>query len=135
MRVLYPDLVFGAIASSGVVHATVDDWYYFDIIREFAPADCMARVAEAVDEVDALLERPETHDAVKAVFGLQNLTYDPDFASLLTVSKLDVAIRARLPLPCPCPCPGVFGVRGPERGSCGLPRRGASSSSKGGVGF
>ena len=86
MRVLYPDLVFGAISSSGVVHATVPEPFYFDIIRQFAPAACMRRVEETVDEVDALLEGTQAeHDAIKAVFGLQNLTYDPDFASLLSV--------------------------------------------------
>ena len=88
MRVLYPDLVFGAISSSGVVHATIDDWYYYDIIRQYAPTPgsaCMARVAEAIEEVDALIEQNSTHDAIKVVFGLQNLTYDPDFASLLSV--------------------------------------------------
>ncbi|KAH9938998.1 peptidase S28 [Epithele typhae] len=84
MRVLYPDLVFGAISSSGVVHATVDDYFYFDIIRQFAPAPCMARVAEAIEEVDALLEANATHDAIKDVFGLSGLSYDPDFASLLS---------------------------------------------------
>ena len=86
MRVLYPSLVYGAISSSGVTHATLDDWRYFDIIRQFAPAACMQRVEETIDEVDALLEGSQAeHDAIKAVFGLQNLTYDPDFASLLSV--------------------------------------------------
>lgn len=55
MRVLYPDLVYGAISSSGVTHATVVDWRYFDIIRQHAPANCVAQVVTAVDEVDKLL--------------------------------------------------------------------------------
>ena len=86
MRVLYPDLVFGAISSSGVVHATVDDWRYFDIIRQFAPAACMARVAEAIEDIDAFLEVNATRGQIKDVFGLSGISYDPDFASLLTVS-------------------------------------------------
>ena len=85
MRVLYPDIVYGAIASSGVVHATLDDWYYFDIIRESAPADCMVRVAEAIEEVDAFLANNATRQAIKDVFYLGGITYDPDFASALTV--------------------------------------------------
>ena len=87
MRVLYPDLVFGAISSSGVTHATLDDWRYFDIIRQYAPASCIAQVEKTIDEVDAFITSPkaETRHAIKAVFGLQNLTYDPDFASLLSV--------------------------------------------------
>ncbi|KAI0757595.1 peptidase S28 [Daedaleopsis nitida] len=84
MRVLYPDLVYGAISSSGVTHATVVDWRYFDIIRQHAPADCMEQVVKAIDEVDRLLERNATRDAIKAVFGLNGISYDPDFASLLS---------------------------------------------------
>ncbi|KAI0656771.1 peptidase S28 [Cubamyces menziesii] len=86
MRVLYPDLVFGAISSSGVTHATLDDWRYFDIIRQYAPASCIAQVEKTIDEVDAFITSPkaETRHAIKAVFGLQNITYDPDFASLLS---------------------------------------------------
>ncbi|KAI0358821.1 peptidase S28 [Trametes cingulata] len=86
MRVLYPDLVFAAISSSGVTHATLDDWRYFDIIRQYAPADCIAQVEKTIDEVDRLITSPhaETRHAIKAVFGLGNLTYDPDFASLLS---------------------------------------------------
>ncbi|EIW65216.1 peptidase S28 [Trametes versicolor FP-101664 SS1] len=86
MRVLYPDLVFGAIASSGVVHATLDDWRYFDIIRQSAPAACITQVERTIDEVDRLITSPnaKTRLAIKSVFGLQNVTYDPDFASLLS---------------------------------------------------
>ncbi|CDO71761.1 hypothetical protein BN946_scf184920.g45 [Trametes cinnabarina] len=86
MRGLYPHLVFGAISSSGVVHATLDDWRYFDIIRQYAPAHCIAQVEKTIFEVDRLITSPsaKTRKAIKAVFGLQNLTYDPDFASLLS---------------------------------------------------
>ena len=96
MRVLYPDIVFGSISSSGVTHATVVDWRYFDIIRQYAPQDCVARIEKTVDEVDALLTRNNsTRNAIKAAFGLSGVSYDPDFASLLTVS------RAHHPLPNP----------------------------------
>ncbi|KAI0762442.1 peptidase S28 [Fomes fomentarius] len=85
MRVLYPDLVYGAISSSGVTHATVVDWRYFDIIRQYAPADCVAQVVTTIDEVDRLLlGTNETRDAIKKVFGLNGISYDPDFASLLS---------------------------------------------------
>ena len=93
MRVLYPDLVYGAISSSGVTHATVVDWRYFDIIRQYAPQDCMAQVVKAIDEVDRLLERSnKTRNAVKALFGLSGLSYDPDFASLLSVRPAAVCL-------------------------------------------
>ena len=87
MRVLYPDIVFGAISSSGVVHATIDDWYYYDIIRQFAPADCMTRLVEAIDEVDSYLANNATIAAIKDVFALGNVTDARDFASALTVSR------------------------------------------------
>ena len=85
MRVLNPDLVFGAISSSGVTHATLDDWRYFDIIRQYAPAECIAQVQKTVYEFDALIANNNTHDAIKAVFGLSGVSYDPDVASLLSV--------------------------------------------------
>ena len=85
MRVLYPDIVFGAIASSGVTHATLTDWRYSDIIRQYAPQACVARIEKAIDEVDTLLADNKTNGAIKAVFGLSGLSYNPDFASLLSV--------------------------------------------------
>ncbi|RDX51519.1 peptidase S28 [Lentinus brumalis] len=84
MRVLYPDIVFAAISSSGVTHATVVDWRYFDIIRQFAPADCVAQVQKTIYEFDALIANKKTRDAIKAVFGLSGVSYDPDVASLLS---------------------------------------------------
>ena len=85
MRVVYPDLVYGAIASSGVTYATVEDWQYFDIIRQFAPADCIQQVETTITEVDDLLSDSKTEKPIKALFGLANLTHNQDFASLLSV--------------------------------------------------
>ncbi|PIL30738.1 hypothetical protein GSI_06906 [Ganoderma sinense ZZ0214-1] len=85
MRVLYPDIVFGAIASSGVTHATIVDWRYMDLVRQYAtPQACVARVQQAVAEVDSFLASNTTSAAIKAVFGLSGISYDPDFASLLS---------------------------------------------------
>ena len=87
MKVVYPDLVYGAIASSGVTYATVEDWQYFDIIRQFGPSDCIKQIETTVLEVDELLSNPKTVKEIKALFGLGNLTHVEDFASLLTVSR------------------------------------------------
>ncbi|KAI0804685.1 peptidase S28 [Irpex lacteus] len=85
MRVLYPDLVYGAIASSGVVYASVSDWQYMDIIRQFAPADCVKQLEVAVEEFDDLLEKSNTtRQAIKALYGLPNVTHDADVASLIS---------------------------------------------------
>ena len=88
MRVRYPDIVFGAIASSGVTYATVDDWQYFDIIRQFAPSDCIKQVETTVETVDELLGNLKAHDVIKGLFGLANLTHDEDFVSILSVRRI-----------------------------------------------
>ena len=96
MRVLYPDLVYGAIASSGVVYATVSDWQYMDIIRQFAPANCVKQLEIAVEEVDNLLLRSNaTRRAIKALYGLPNVTHDADVGSLLSVSRNNTVIAVR----------------------------------------
>lgn len=88
MRVRYPDLVYGAIASSGVTYATVRDWQYYDIIRQFAPPDCVQQIETTVNEVDSLLENPNAVRSVKALFGLPNVTHNQDFVSLIAVGSL-----------------------------------------------
>ncbi|KAI0784229.1 peptidase S28 [Abortiporus biennis] len=84
MKVAYPDIVYGAIASSGVTFATIDDWQYYDIIRQFAPRDCIKILETAVIEVDELLSNSNTLPTIKAFFGLGNVTHVEDFASVLS---------------------------------------------------
>lgn len=86
MRVLYPELVYGAIASSGVTYATISDWEYFDIIRQFAPSNCVKQLETAVEEFDDLISNPKTRQTIKALYGLPNVTHDADVGSLLSVS-------------------------------------------------
>ena len=85
MKVRYPDIVYGAIASSGVAHATLRDWRYFDLIRQSATAACMAQVERAVAEVDALLAEPAARAKAQTLFGLPNVTHVQDFAAVLMV--------------------------------------------------
>ncbi|GJE94546.1 peptidase S28 [Phanerochaete sordida] len=84
MKIRYPDLVFGAIASSGVTYATVVDWQYYDIIRQFAPADCVQQIETTVSDVDNLIENPSTAHTIKALFGLPNVTHNQDVVSLIS---------------------------------------------------
>ncbi|CAL1716305.1 unnamed protein product [Somion occarium] len=84
MRVLYPDVVFGAIASSGVTFASLKDWQYYDIIRQFAPADCIKQVETTIVEVDELLSSDKTQATIQNVFGLPNVTHVEDFGSVLS---------------------------------------------------
>ncbi|KAF8139830.1 serine carboxypeptidase S28-domain-containing protein [Boletus edulis] len=58
MKILYPDLVFGAIASSGVTHAVLSNWEYYEVIREAADPACSAHLENAITTVDTLLQFP-----------------------------------------------------------------------------
>lgn len=73
MRVLYPDIVFGAIASSAVTHATIDNWEYMDIIRTAAPKECSDQLVASIKHVDNLLAHPWFRRPLKRLFGLQGL--------------------------------------------------------------
>lgn len=83
MRVLYPELVFGAIASSAVTHATLSNWEYYDVIRQAADPSCTAHIENTVKTLDILLEVPYLNPHVKGLFGLQNLEHDNDFMSVI----------------------------------------------------
>jgi hypothetical protein len=82
MKILYPDLVFGAIASSGVTHATLENWEYHDIIRLNADPKCSSHLEGAVSTIDDVL-KSRGKKALKSLFGLGALEHDEDFASLL----------------------------------------------------
>lgn len=84
MRVVYPDIVFGAIASSAVTHATIDNWEYMDIIRTAAPKECSDRLVSSIARVDNLLAHAWFRGPLKRLFGLGGLTHDDDFVSTLS---------------------------------------------------
>lgn len=48
LRKLYPETVFGAIASSAVTAAIVDYWKYFEAIRLHADQECVHAIIESV---------------------------------------------------------------------------------------
>ncbi|KAF7298731.1 hypothetical protein MIND_00820600 [Mycena indigotica] len=82
MKILYPDLVYGAIASSGVTHATLMNWEYMEIIRTYADPVCSGHLENAIKAIDTVItsrfKRP-----LKALFGLGELSHDDDFVSVL----------------------------------------------------
>jgi hypothetical protein len=84
MRVLYPDIVFGAISSSGVTHATINNWEYMDIIRTAASSKCSEAIQSSMAHVDVLIAHPPSKLAVKTLFGLQGISHDEDFVSTIT---------------------------------------------------
>ncbi|KAJ6611408.1 serine carboxypeptidase S28-domain-containing protein [Mycena sp. CBHHK59/15] len=83
MKILYPDLVYGAIASSGVTHASIVNWEYMEIIRTAADPKCSAHLENAIQTIDKILASGRLARPLKALFGLSELRHDDDFASVL----------------------------------------------------
>ncbi|KXN80843.1 putative serine protease EDA2 [Leucoagaricus sp. SymC.cos] len=84
MKILYPDLVYGAIASSGVTHAAVENWQYMEIIRKAADPKCSAHLENSVAVIDTILLSGLFKKQLKGLFGLADLKHDDDFASLIS---------------------------------------------------
>ncbi|MDI1487722.1 MAG: hypothetical protein OHK93_006994 [Ramalina farinacea] len=88
LRVLYPDVYFGAISSSGVTEAIWDYWDYYEPVREYGPQPCISRTQLLTNVVDnILLHKNGTNltSTLKTAFGLQSLTHDDDFANALSL--------------------------------------------------
>ncbi|KAH9480734.1 putative extracellular serine carboxypeptidase [Psilocybe cubensis] len=84
MKILYPDIVWGAIASSGVTHASLENWQYMDLIREAADPKCSAHLVNSINTIDSILAGPAIlKRQLKNLFGLGELEHDDDFASVL----------------------------------------------------
>ncbi|KAL2012780.1 hypothetical protein VTN00DRAFT_305 [Thermoascus crustaceus] len=89
LRVIYPDIFFGAISSSGVTKAIYDYWEYYEPIREYGPRECIKTTQKFTHILDNLLSEAKNGnssliDQYKDVFGLGDLTYNDDFASILS---------------------------------------------------
>ncbi|CAI6093388.1 unnamed protein product [Clonostachys chloroleuca] len=83
LRVLYPDVFFGAISSSGVVEAIWDYWEYFEGARLYAPEGCSDTTGKFVNIVDNILTKEENSkyiSSLKKVFGYTDATSNVDFA-------------------------------------------------------
>ncbi|KAJ3799815.1 serine carboxypeptidase S28-domain-containing protein [Lentinula aff. detonsa] len=87
MRVLYPDLVYGAIASSAVTHAAIINWEYMDIIRRYADPVCSTHLQESIKTIDSILDHRVLSTPLKALFGVHGLQHDVDFVSLIEVAN------------------------------------------------
>ncbi|KAJ1897893.1 hypothetical protein LPJ81_004445 [Coemansia sp. IMI 209127] len=84
MRMLYPDLVFAAYASSAPLLASTDFYQYDEVVGRALP--CADKIGEAIDVLDAILDdgNRELIDSWKRAFGLGDLKSDSDFAGALT---------------------------------------------------
>lgn len=85
-KVNKPDVFWAAWASSGVVESIVNYWGYFDIIRQFMPANCSADVQAIVGYFDDIVAKNDTSaiDALKATFNMTALTHLDDVGGALS---------------------------------------------------
>lgn len=89
LRVQYPDIFWGTISSSGVTKAIDDYWQYYQAIAEYAPPDCVASHRALVSFLDGILiGKKHLSTELKTVFDMQNVTYDDDFATAITVNPI-----------------------------------------------
>lgn len=86
LRKIYPETVFGAIASSAVTEAVVDYWKYFEAIRLHAPQDCVHAIEQSISLIDTILatDGKDGEQRVKDLLGLSNITHIKDAVSLMT---------------------------------------------------
>ena len=85
LRTLYPGIFWGSISSSGVTEAVWDYWQYYEPVRQFGPPDCIRATQVVIDVVDnVLIKKVGSVEKLKAVFGMSNITYNDDFASVLS---------------------------------------------------
>lgn len=87
LRILYPDVFWGGISSSGVPTAIWDYWEYFEAARIHGPPTCVEITQKVTDVVDQILLNEENSKYVqklKDIFGLGNLTHNDDFANTIS---------------------------------------------------
>lgn len=75
LRTQYPEVYWGAIASSGVTEAIYDYWQYYEPIRIYGPPACVLATQEIVNVLDTVFMKNNTvlADQIKALFGLEEL--------------------------------------------------------------
>ncbi|CAK5275360.1 unnamed protein product [Mycena citricolor] len=59
IKVLYLDLVYGAISSNGVTHPDYLNWEYYKIIRNAAELVCMEHLKRAIQTIDTILAKAQ----------------------------------------------------------------------------
>ena len=86
LRVQYPDVFWGAISSSGVTEAIIDYSIYFLAIAKYAPPACVSAQQTLTAVVDNILKgnSNSTITQLKTAFGLSHVTYNNDFANVLS---------------------------------------------------
>lgn len=78
-RLAHPELVAGALASSGPVEARARFEEYDYQVATVIPASCLARMKRAVEVIEGKLENGTSKAQVKATFKATELSNDVDF--------------------------------------------------------
>ena len=75
LRTLYPDVYWGAIASSAVTEAIYDYWEYYEPIRIYGPPKCVSTTQKLVNVLDTAFKKNNAvlDTQIKTLFGLQDL--------------------------------------------------------------
>ncbi|KAI4128358.1 MAG: hypothetical protein LQ338_002760 [Usnochroma carphineum] len=85
LRVQYPDVYYGTISSSGVTEAIWDFWEYYEPVREYGPPDCISLQTKLINVADNILRNNTQYvSQLKSAFGLSGITYNDDFAQVLS---------------------------------------------------
>ncbi|CAL8577457.1 hypothetical protein XPA_003285 [Xanthoria parietina] len=85
LRLVYPDIYYGTISSSGVTEAIWDFWRYYEPVREYGPPDCISSHTKLINVADNILQNNTKYTLqFKTAFGLEGITYDDDFAQVLS---------------------------------------------------
>lgn len=86
-RKLFPEVWWGAIASSAVTTAIINFWEYMEPIRLKANSNCIEILESNVKLIDNLisLNQPFVTDQLKLYFGLPNITDQVDFVNTLSL--------------------------------------------------
>ncbi|GAA5977759.1 hypothetical protein JCM10908_005082 [Rhodotorula pacifica] len=86
-RKLFPEVFWGALASSAVTVAIEEFHDYYTPIMQHGPAECISLLQNHTELIDTLLElkTPFVTSRLKDAFGLGNVTSDADFANALAL--------------------------------------------------
>jgi hypothetical protein len=93
LRVVYPDVFYGAISSSGVTAAIWDYWEYFEAARIYGPPVCVETTGKLTNIVDNILldeKNAKYIPQLKKTFGLPNISDNKDFASAIASGIYDL---------------------------------------------
>lgn len=86
-RKLFPEVFWGALASSAVTTAIEDFHDYYTPIVQYGPSECISLLQNHTELIDSLLElkMPYITSRLKGAFGLGNITSDADFVNALAI--------------------------------------------------